>query len=197
MPIVNRANYVECPSCHRWMHREHDKLDGNRANICQECYERADAKNQFDPIKAGCAPSLEAYKAFQVDEKRQNAQMQQMADDHLGIKSINGYVIVQTGESCWVEGTIYDTYEEAKEASDDFLRKVIQLNGRPPVTVAVATIGAPSARAVISPPTDGEAAASMDAFNASGPLRLYHVGVFTICQIKAALAKFIELRSKP
>lgn len=43
MPIVNRANYTTCPSCHRWMHLPtFTALHGNRAVICQECYERAD-----------------------------------------------------------------------------------------------------------------------------------------------------------
>lgn len=42
MPIVNRANYSTCPSCNRWMHAPLQVLDGNRAVICQECYERAD-----------------------------------------------------------------------------------------------------------------------------------------------------------
>lgn len=54
MPIVNKSNYVECPSCRKWMHRTREMptcisgsqqfsdLDGNRAVICQECYERAD-----------------------------------------------------------------------------------------------------------------------------------------------------------
>ena len=57
MPIVNRSNYAACPSCGKWMHKLaiadylHNaddvvigNLKGNRAHICQKCYERADAQ---------------------------------------------------------------------------------------------------------------------------------------------------------
>jgi hypothetical protein len=60
MPIVNKANYVECPSCRKWMHKTTDMfdnaidadLDGNRTVICQECYERADGSNETAMQKA-------------------------------------------------------------------------------------------------------------------------------------------------
>jgi hypothetical protein len=59
MPIVNKANYVECPSCRKWIHAPITTeqalqqfpvsahpgpvhYHGNRVAICQECYERAD-----------------------------------------------------------------------------------------------------------------------------------------------------------
>lgn len=61
MPIVNKANYVECPSCKKWMHAptttetplggiapfvSQQHYHGNRVAICQECYERADGPQQ-------------------------------------------------------------------------------------------------------------------------------------------------------
>lgn len=42
MPIVNRANYTECASCHRWIRKQPEALDGNRAFICDECFENTE-----------------------------------------------------------------------------------------------------------------------------------------------------------
>ena len=48
MPIVNLSNYVRCWSCNRAMHLPayaDPQANGNRAFMCQECYERADAQS--------------------------------------------------------------------------------------------------------------------------------------------------------
>lgn len=46
MPIVNLSNYTECCSCHRLAHIPghvaNAERKGNRAFICQQCYELAD-----------------------------------------------------------------------------------------------------------------------------------------------------------
>lgn len=79
MPIVNKANYVECPSCRKWMHRPSDlkeqpgeiiglpfsgyqvSLSGNRTVICQECYERADGKQAQSKIVEETQAKLTKY----------------------------------------------------------------------------------------------------------------------------------------
>lgn len=151
MPTVNRANYSTCPSCNRWMHAPLQVLDGNRAVICQECYERADGstpKPYQQAMKDALLHGIGMLKVEHVD----SASVTKPVDARI---KVHGYAIAYFDSQKGVSSLQLrpKVYKDIKQA--EFEARGLTLNN-PFHTWIIVDVGANPARATVKMPNGGE-----------------------------------------
>lgn len=175
MPIVNLSNYVRCWSCNRAMHLPayaDPQTNGNRAFMCQECYERADAQlgkgSQTQAVKGEC-----------------NKQTQKFADAAYSqaMTPLNGYVIVRCDQETGAKFVLPKIYQRLKFASSE----LALMEPAPGFAYCIATLGTPVARAKWEMPTKEEAEACHYAY--------FCHPAGQVDSMLVALEKFVALRN--
>lgn len=171
MPIVNLSNYVRCWSCNRAMHLPayaDPKTNGNRAFMCQECYERADAQGrqftkednfQHGELSSASMASGSIPAANQTTTQAFQGECNQQEKTFIGadytaeMTPLKGFVIVRCDQETGAKFVLPKIYQQLKFASSE----LALMEPAPGFAYCIATLGTPVARAKWEMPTEEEA----------------------------------------